>query len=217
MNRGTDDVFIWYYRMVFSFFTEERMRNMKHVPMYGYQFIVIFLELCGLATPTKGRITIQGYSPGEIAPIICKDIGEDAEITMLALKYFTQQELIEVWLENGSTIIHIPFLNDKIGRRNKESEKRQARRLQQMERKANMLALQAGLEARIQKCQTYGLFENVYLTDEEKNELDNLFCNSDEIIKRVGLEKKRTGTSDIVETDYDLCLKKGKQIGKERI
>ena len=98
MNRGTDDVFIWYYRMVFSFFTEERMRNMKHVPMYGYQFIVIFLELCGLATPTKGRITIQGYSPGEIAPIICKDIGEDAEITtQIFYPARTNRSLVGEW------------------------------------------------------------------------------------------------------------------------
>lgn len=216
MNRGSDDVFIWYYRMVFSFFTEERMRNMKHVPMYGYQFIVIFLELCGLATPTKGRITIQGYTPGDIAPIICKDIGEDAEITMLALKYFIQQELIEVWTESGSTIIHIPFLNDKIGKRNKESEKRQERRLQQREREANMLALQAGLEDRIQKCHSYGLFQNVHLTDSEKAELDRLYENSDEIIKRVGLEKKRDKAENLTETDYNLCLEKGKQIGKER-
>lgn len=206
---------IWYYRMVFSFFTEEKMRNMKHLPMFGYQFIVIFLELCGLATPQRGCITIQGYMPDSIAPVLAKDIGEDAEITMQALNYFKAQRLINVWYEDGSTKIQIPFLDDKIGKRSLESQKRYQRKLAERNRESEQLALQRAQEEQKKNCRKYGFFQNVFLTDEEHRQLNDMYRNAEELIRLVGIEKKRTGENDPEETDYERCLEKGKTAGKK--
>lgn len=213
-NYTTEDTFIWYYRMIYTFFTEERMRNMKHIPVYGYKFVVIFLELCSLATPTKGYITVQGFSPDEIAPIICKDIGEEAESMLLALNYFKNQQLIEVWSEAGNTIIHIPFLKDKIGKRTRESEKRQERRLKAKESEQKLLTLKEETKTILEKCKTYGLFKNVFLTEEEYLKLKDRYINAEEIIKRVGIDKKRFGEDEFIDTDFERCLKKGEEIGK---
>lgn len=206
---------IWYYRMVFSFFTEEKMRNMKHLPMFGYQFIVIFLELCGLATPQRGCITIQGYMPDSIAPVLAKDIGEDAEITMQALNYFKAQRLINVWYEESSTKIQIPFLDDKIGKRSLESQKRYQRKLAERSRESEQLALQSAQEEQKKNCRKYGFFQNVYLTDEEHRQLRIIYRNAEELIRLVGIEKRRTGEDDPEETDYERCLEKGKTAGKK--
>lgn len=206
---------IWYYRMVFSFFTEEKMRNMKHLPMFGYQFIVIFLELCGLATPQRGCITIQGYMPDSIAPVLAKDIGEDAEITMQALNYFKAQRLINIWYEESSTKIQIPFLDDKIGKRSLESQKRYQRKLAERSRESEQLALQSAQEEQKKNCRKYGFFQNVYLTDEEHRQLRIIFRNAEELIRLVGIEKRRTGEDDPEETDYERCLEKGKTAGKK--
>lgn len=206
---------IWYYRMVFSFFTEEKMRNMKHLPMFGYQFIVIFLELCGLATPQRGCITIQGYMPDSIAPVLAKDIGEDAEITMQALNYFKAQRLINIWYEESSTKIHIPFLDDKIGKRSLESQKRYQRKLAERSRESEQLALQSAQEEQKKNCRKYGFFQNVYLTDEEHRQLRIIYRNAEELIRLVGIEKRRTGEDNPEETDYERCLEKGKTAGKK--
>ena len=206
---------IWYYRMVFSFFTEEKMRNMKHLPMFGYQFIVIFLELCGLATPQRGCITIQGYMPDSIAPVLAKDIGEDAEITMQALNYFKAQRLINIWYEESSTKIQIPFLDDKIGKRSLESQKRYQRKLAERSRESEQLALQSAQEEQKKNCRKYGFFQNVYLTDEEHRQLRIIYRNAEELIRLVGIEKRRTGEDDPEETDYERCLEKGKTAGKK--
>lgn len=214
-NYNDKDTFIWYYRMIYTFFSEERMRNMKHFPVYGYKFVVIFLELCSLATPTKGYITIQGFSPEEIAPIICKDIGEEAETMLLALNYFKSQQLIEVWSEYGNTIIHIPFLKDKIGKRTRESEKRQERRLRAKENEQKLLSLREETKELIENCKTFGLFKNVFLTEEEYLNLKSKYINAEEIIKRVGIDKKRLGDNNLTSTDYEKCLEKAEEIGKE--
>lgn len=206
---------IWYYRMVFSFFTEEKMRNMKHLPMFGYQFIVIFLELCGLATPQRGCITLQGYMPDSIAPVLAKDIGEDAEITMQALNYFKAQRLINIWYEESSTKIQIPFLDDKIGKRSLESQKRYQRKLAERSRESEQLALQSAQEEQKKNCRKYGFFQNVYLTDEEHRQLRIIYRNAEELIRLVGIEKRRTGEDDPEETDYERCLEKGKTAGKK--
>lgn len=206
---------IWYYRMVFSFFTEEKMRNMKHLPMFGYQFVVIFLELCGLATPQRGCITIQGYMPDSIAPVLAKDIGEDAEITMQALNYFKAQRLINIWYEESSTKIQIPFLDDKIGKRSLESQKRYQRKLAERSRESEQLALQSAQEEQKKNCRKYGFFQNVYLTDEEHRQLRIIYRNAEELIRLVGIEKRRTGEDDPEETDYERCLEKGKTAGKK--
>lgn len=214
-NYNDKDTFIWYYRMIYTFFSEERMRNMKHFPVYGYKFVVIFLELCSLATPTKGYITIQGFSPEEIAPIICKDIGEEAETMLLALNYFKSQQLIEVWNEYGNTIIHIPFLKDKIGKRTRESEKRQERRLRAKENEQKLLSLREETKELLEACKTFGLFKNVFLTEEEYMKLKSKYINAEEIIKRVGIDKKRLGDNNLTSTDYEKCLEKAEEIGKE--
>lgn len=214
-NYNDKDTFIWYYRMIYTFFSEERMRNMKHFPVYGYKFVVIFLELCSLATPTKGYITIQGFSPEEIAPIICKDIGEEAETMLLALNYFKSQQLIEVWNEYGNTIIHIPFLKDKIGKRTRESEKRQERRLRAKENEQKLLSLREETKELLEACKTFGLFKNVFLTEEEYLMLKSKYINAEDIIKRVGIDKKRLGDNNLTSTDYEKCLEKAEEIGKE--
>ena len=214
-NYNDKDTFIWYYRMIYTFFSEERMRNMKHFPVYGYKFVVIFLELCSLATPTKGYITIQGFSPEEIAPISCKDIGEEAETMLLALNYFKSQQLIEVCSEYGNTIIHIPFLKDKIGKRTRESEKRQERRLRAKENEQKLLSLREETKELIENCKTFGLFKNVFLTEEEYLNLKSKYINAEEIIKRVGIDKKRLGDNNLTSTDYEKCLEKAEEIGKE--
>ena len=67
----------------------------------------------------------------------------------------------------------------------------------------------------IENCKTFGLFKNVFLTEEEYLNLKSKYINAEEIIKRVGIDKKRLGDNNLTSTDYEKCLEKAEEIGKE--
>ena len=134
---------------------------------------------------------------------------------MQALNYFKAQRLINIWYEESSTKIQIPFLDDKIGKRSLESQKRYQRKLAERSRESEQLALQSAQEEQKKNCRKYGFFQNVYLTDEEHRQLRIIYRNAEELIRLVGIEKRRTGEDDPEETDYERCLEKGKTAGKK--
>lgn len=77
MSRNSQTIY-FYFRFHKDFFTNEKIRNMKHVPMYGYIFIVIYLELCCLSVENNGFLKIDKTVQGKPYILdLAKDIGED--------------------------------------------------------------------------------------------------------------------------------------------
>ena len=107
----------WYFRFTDSFLSNEQFRNMKHVPIYGYKFIVIYLELASISLEHGGIIRVD-KQPGEnMYPVeLAKDIGEDTAEVGYALSYFKEKGLIEVVEADYQVQIHIPKIKNNIGK-----------------------------------------------------------------------------------------------------
>ena len=105
MSRNSETIY-FYFRFHKDFFTNERIRNMKHLPAYGYEFIVIYLELCCLSIENNGYLQVDRTVDGIPYVLnLAKDIGEDPEKVSLAITYFINNNLVEVGeIEKGTEV-----------------------------------------------------------------------------------------------------------------
>lgn len=196
MSKNSETIY-FYFRFHKDFFTSERIRNMKHLPGYGYEFIVIYLELCCLAIENNGYLQIDQTVDGIPYVLnLAKDIGEDPEKVSLAITYFINNGLVEVMKIEKGTEVFIPYVYFNTGRSSDEADKRRIRRM--MNKSGNRLFDASGesqgeiklISISDEECNKYGRFKNVVLTYEEFEELNRKYENFQSIIEFWGRKKK---------------------------
>lgn len=188
----------FYYRLINNFFRQEVIRNMKHIPIYGYHFVVIYMELCALATEEKGILKVPKMGEMPYIALLAKDIGEDAEIVGQAFTYFLSNGLIEKIEDEYSVNLLVPYVINNTG---KGSTQADAKRLKYNNMKQQLLTSSKS-NATYKK---YGLYENIELTDLEYYELEGTTNNLKGIIDKISLEKSMGEEFDL--NDYELILK----------
>ena len=188
----------FYYRLINNFFRQEVIRNMKHIPIYGYHFVVIYMELCALATEEKGILKVPKIGETPYIVLLAKDIGEDAEIVGQAFTYFLSNGLIEKIEDEYSVNLLVPYVINNTG---KGSTQADAKRLKYNNMKQQLLTSSKS-NATYKK---YGLYENIELTDLEYYELEGKTDNLKGIIDKISLEKSMGEEFNL--NDYELILK----------
>lgn len=204
----------WYFRFTDSFLSNEQFRNMKHVPIYGYKFIVIYLELASISLEHGGIIRVD-KQPGEnMYPVeLAKDIGEDTAEVGYALSYFKEKGLIEVVEADYQVQIHIPKIKNNIGKSSlKADQMRKSRKLKgdKIEELENEKKSIPQLEQGEMKY-SYGEFKNVLLTKSEYENFTEKYKNAETIIKRLSIYKAQFSKeydSDIA-TLYSFAVRDG--------
>lgn len=188
----------FYYRLINNFFRQEVIRNMKHIPVYGYHFVVIYMELCALATEEKGILKVPKIGEIPYIALLAKDIGEDVEIVGQAFTYFLSKGLIEKVEDEYSVNLLVPYVINNTG---KGSTQADAKRLKYNNMKQQLLT-SGQTDVRTKK---YGLYKNIELTDLEYYELEGKTDNLKGIIDKISLEKSMGEEFDL--NDYELILK----------
>lgn len=188
----------FYYRLINNFFRQEVIRNMKHIPVYGYHFVVIYMELCALATEEQGILKVPKLGEVPYIALLAKDIGEEAEMVGQAFTYFLSNGLIEKIEDEYSVNLLVPYVINNTG---KGSTQADAKRLKYNNMKQQLLTSNKS-NATYKK---YGLYNKVELTNYEYNHLKNEIVNLEDIIEKLDLEKAMGKEYDI--SDYDLILK----------
>lgn len=195
----------WYFRMQRLAMVDRKIVEMKLFPVYGYQFVVIYLELCCYSVDSKGIIRIP-YNAEGTAAYIAGMISEDPRVCALALEYFANMGLIKYLTDedvyalfgnneekifSGGRNIQMNLVVNNIGR---SSDKADAKRI---ERNRTML-----LEAR-KEMNEYGFIGKVFLTNDEYKQLKGMSKNTDKIIDRLSYMRKDSKNSE-KESDYEL-------------
>lgn len=212
MSRNSQTIY-FYFRFHKDFFTNEKIRNMKHVPMYGYIFIVIYLELCCLSIENNGFLKIDKTVQGKPYILdLAKDIGEDPETVSMAFTYFLNNELVEVVEEERFTEVFIEQVHFNTGKSSDEADKRRVRRLIKNQRKQGLLP--ENIPDVNEYIEGKGIFKNVYITENEKRVLEEKYSNVDFLIAFWSRQKEME--KQVVDSDYEVLLKiaadKGKNI-----
>lgn len=217
MSRNSETIY-FYFRFHKDFFTNERIRNMKHLPAYGYEFIVIYLELCCLSIENNGYLQVDRTVDGIPYVLnLAKDIGEDPEKVSLAITYFIKNNLVEVGEIEKGTEIFVPYVHYNTGKSSDEADKRRIRRLKQENRErlseTEIEKLPPVSDSR-KNIKKYGRFKNVYLTDIEFNEFCEKYQDADAMIEFWGRDKKMKNLD--VNNDYEILLKIASDQGKSK-
>lgn len=204
----------WYFRFTDSFLSNEQFRNMKHVPIYGYKFIVIYLELASISLEHGGIIRVDKQLGENMYPVeLAKDIGEDTAEVGYALSYFKEKGLIEVVEADYQVQIHIPKIKNNIGKSSlkadqmRKSRKLKGDKIKELENeKKSIPQLEQG-----EMKYSYGEFKNVLLTKSEYKNFTEKYKNAETIIKRLSIYKAQFGKeydSDIA-TLYSFAVRDG--------
>lgn len=188
----------FYYRLINNFFRQEVIRNMKHIPVYGYHFVVIYMELCALATEEKGILKVPKIGEIPYIALLAKDIGEDVEIVGQAFTYFLSKGLIEKVEDEYSVNLLVPYVINNTGKGGTQAD---AKRLKYNNMKQQLLT-SGQTDVRTKK---YGLYKNIELTDLEYYELEGKTDNLKGIIDKISLEKSMGEEFNL--NDYELILK----------
>lgn len=190
----------YYFRFKKDFFNDTKIWEMKRLPMYGYHFIVIYLELCGLATESGGILKIRKIGDIPVLPDLALRIGENADTTARAFTYFLNNGLIEK-VENEDEIhIVVDAVVNNIGKSSKDADRK---RLAYYNENYPQIAGVALKETTIKK---YGLLKEVSLSDDEYEDLKGLCKNIDSHIEKLDLDKAMNKLE--IENDYKFLKEK---------
>lgn len=213
----------WYFRFCENCFSDEKIRNMEHIPIIGDSFIVIYFKLCALSIQNNGYIRVPEYQAQKYYLVdLAKTIGRDVDSLTNAVTYFIQNKLIEVYEADDSKILYIPFVENNIGKSSPEADKQ---RIRDREKRGLLSpykelindenkhqALESNDCEKI-KVNEYGKYSNVYLEKEEYESFISRYKNVNQIINFLSVDKKYMGLK--IKDDYTYLLKKLEDEGIE--
>ena len=185
----------FYFRFRKDFFNDTRIWEMKRLPIVGYQFIVIYLELCGLATETGGILKIKKIGDIPIIPDLALRIGENANITAQAFAYFIANNLIEKIEDEAEIHIIIDAVVNNIGKSSKDADRK---RLAYNNENTPQITGDA--------VKRYGLLKEVSLSDAEYDELKGMCKHIDSYIEKLDLDKAMNNLE--IESDFKFLKEK---------
>ncbi len=191
----------FYYRLIDNFFRQEVIRNMKHIPVYGYHFVVIYMELCALATEEQGILKVPKIGEVPYIALLAKDIGEEAEMVGQAFTYFLSNGLIEKVEDRYHVNLLVPYVVNNTG---KGSTQADAKRLKYHSMKQQLLSSN-DIDTSYKK---YGLYQNVELTEYQYKELKIKVHDLESYINKIDLEKELGQEYEL--SDYDLIFELAK-------
>lgn len=185
----------WYFRFRDNFFMDEDLMNLELLPG-GYEYIVILLKLYArsvqnggiIRIPTFGKEDDEDLSKLETANL-AKQINHDPMPVIAAVEYFVKKGflIISSDSDNDEVVIDVPGVKPMIGKSSQGADAERNRLSKHQE------SLPTPEREKVNGKNTYGEFENVYLTDTEYKKLNKRYENADYVINRLSLYYKRTG------------------------
>jgi hypothetical protein len=215
----------FYFRFRDDFFNCDTIFNMLRVPIYGEKFIVILLILYARSTQNGGVIRIMKTFPEDTyVHAISKLVGYyDDDVIALALRYFIENDLLEVLETVENFELNFSYVKNNTGQSSKKADEVRALR---EKKKALGLPDSSGssLESQSRSLPEhseedssyghYGTFRNVLLTSVECEELSSKFDNAAFLIDRVSIEKKQQSESG--EAGYADVLEMANELGRKK-
>lgn len=124
----------WYFRFTKNFFQDKTIRDLKYIPVYGYQFGWIYLEMCTLCLwDGDSYLKIPRYTPADnYVTYIANQIGEDPKIVQQAISYFISHGYIELIERDMEYSLEFKQMKANIGKSSVDADRK---RLEQYERK----------------------------------------------------------------------------------
>lgn len=194
----------WYFRFETYFFSDMEIKQMKHVPMYGYQFVVIYLELCSLATRNGGHIYIKNKAISEAIAMLAVEIGEPAELTNYAFRYFIENGFVKIEQLQDDAKFDFPNLKNKIGKSSKEADRQRLRRAEQAETE-KLNCIETPLLGNKRADDGDGVYKNIFLSFENKRWIYDRYEDAERIINEASA-KKEFGSASAEKEDFSICL-----------
>lgn len=199
----------WYFRFISTFFEQKHIKDMENIPMFGYQFIIIYLKLCCLAVECKGYIRIPVYgAEGNYLIYLAKDLKVDVQVASESMSYYVQNKLVEVYKKENEVIVYVPFIENNTGRSSHRADKARIayRRKKMLDNDDSNIDLveTSSMEAIEDNVIRYGEFENVLLTYEQYQELISLYDikNVAIVISELSIDKKLMGIEVVNDFEY---------------
>lgn len=145
----------WYFRFTKDFFRDKAIRDLKYIPVVGYQYICIYLQMCCLCLDDGSYILkIPKLTVGDsYITYIANEIGEEPKIVQQAFGYFVSKGFIEVVEDIDSFLLSFENMYNHMGRSSKEAD-----RIRAIERK------------KIEKLEQGYLEDSAYKKDKGLNE-----------------------------------------------
>lgn len=199
----------WYFRTQEKWVFDADVQQIKNVPGIGYIIFVIYIELCARSIKNKGYFKINRTSPENgYAADLARLINEDAINTGHALSYLSKNGFVEIFDDEDAIVLHLPVVDNNTGKSSAEADRIRAyERHKKLEEEKKLL-----LEAREERssfCEKYGRFNNVFLTEEEYQNLKNYCKDADSIIDIISINHKAQGVFS--GNDYIECLNYAKE------
>lgn len=116
----------WYFRFTKDFFRDKAIRNLKYIPVVGYQYICIYLEMCALCLDDGGYILkIPKITLGDsYITYISNEIGEEAKIVQQAVGYFIKEGFIEVMDDTLGYALSFEKMKNNMGKSSKDADRK---------------------------------------------------------------------------------------------
>ena len=193
----------WYFRFSKQIFDDLKITQMTTLPN-GYEMFYLLLQLYTLALEEHGYFSLPNIDGRPDYVALSKHTKHDIRIIEFSMQYFLSVGFLEMVEGIDKTIFYTPQLKNMIGKSSKDADRKR------LEYAAQHNKLPDDEQT---KKRSYGIFENVYLCEEEHQILQNRYRNADELINRVSAWKKQTGRE--YDSDYAAVIKFGMDDGIE--
>ena len=195
----------WYFRFTERFIFSPEIREMRRVPLVGYKYAFMFLELCAKSIQNGGWIRVERFTSEQSYTLaIAEDIGEDPRDVSDALSYYVSHNLVDVYSQEEYTAVNVPAVENNIGRSSREADRKR------LERANNLMLTENALDEADEDRNAYGSYNNIFMTEEEYNKLLDYagIERTESAIELIALRKKLGYAGyDERESDYEACLK----------
>ena len=200
----------WYFRVNDNFFDDMKIIQIEDLPG-GFEFLVILLKLYCLSVRERGMFRVLNKNGEPDYGSLARKIRHSRSTLELAIQCFVSIGFLEIIIchEANETIFKTPQLTNMIGKSSKEADrKRLARAKKQFDE------LPENTDERKEKCDKYGVFNNVYLLKDEHRALDEKYKNANDLIDRVSVYKKQFRKE--YDDDYAAVLSFAQKDGEEK-
>lgn len=200
----------WYFRFNEHFFDDIKIAQMETLPG-GFEMLVILLKLYCLSVKERGMFRLPNANGEPDYEALAKLTRHPRRTLEMAIQYFVSMGFVEIIIghDAGETIFKTPKLENMIGKSSREADRKRLARSRQ-----HKSELPGHTDERKDKCDKYGVFNNVYLLKNEYQAIDTKYKNAHEIIDRVSIYKEQFKKE--YENDYAAILSFALKDGKER-
>jgi len=205
---------IWYVRFYKSFFESNALKEIESLPdsKFGPHFssfvIHLYLKMIAYSTETNGNLVfdLSREQNDDLAYSICVRFGMTHMLDEVkrALMIMESYGLIEAARTENTNQLFVPYVPDNTGKVSMPSYQRAQRRIKA--KNGEMLP-----EPKDMKLKAYGMLKNVYLTEEEYDDLKDRTGDIHRVIQAYSVstsalnrEKKKSDYDNLLRYAYSL-------------